>query len=132
MQRQRHNPYALKMYRLYLGGLIAFIFVVLQAFLGVDRPDIWIVLSVSSFALALPPLAGALIMNQITEEYIHERPQSPRARVMRAFTVMGVVAALFGMVTAFCHISQTAGGLFFVMLLVTAAIIIWYAAEFRK
>jgi hypothetical protein len=132
MQKQKSNETALHLYNLYIGGLIALILVVLQAVLGLDKADIWITISVVSFALALPPLGGMLVVNLAEERYPYAQPRSTSARLSILLFVIGVIATFIGMVTAFWHISWLAAVIFLAMILVVSIVYGWYVFGLEK
>jgi hypothetical protein len=129
MKKKKSDVYALRLYNLYVSGLVVIILVILQTFLGLDRLDNSILISVGAFALALPPLAGAIIVNFVEETYPYGHTRSIRMRAVNSLLTLGVIAGLTGIDAAFWHISWISGIIFFVTLIITIAIYGWYIAE---
>jgi hypothetical protein len=132
MKKQQSKEPVLRLYNLYIGGLMALILVVLQAVLGLDKPDIWVTASVSTFAIALPLLGGVLIVNLVEERYPYGRTRSASARCLNICFILGIVTTFTGLDASFWHISWLAGVLFLVTLLVTAIVCVWYGSDLEE
>jgi len=132
VQRQKSDEYALRLYSLYIGGLVAFILVILQALLGVDRLGPAGVISVGAFAIALPPLAGGLVVNFVEEKYAYAHPRSASARALNIFFSAGVVATFVGVSAAFWRVSWIIGLLFVIILVATGFVYMWYISHLEE
>jgi hypothetical protein len=129
MQKQQSNKHVLRLYNLYIAGLMALILVVLQAVFGLDKADFWVTTSVSAFSIALPLLGGVLVVNLVEERYPYGHKHSASARCLNIIFFLGIVSTLIGMDAAFWHISRLAGILFIVALVVAVIVCGWYVSD---
>jgi hypothetical protein len=129
MQKHQRNEHALRLYNLYIAGLMALILVVLQAVLGLDKTDVWVKISVDAFSIAVPLLGGVLVVNLVEELYPYGRKHSASARGLNIIFFLGIFSTLIGMDAAFWHISWLAGILFIVALVVAMIVCGWYVSD---
>ncbi|HLZ60646.1 MAG TPA: hypothetical protein VKR06_27180 [Ktedonosporobacter sp.] len=132
MQKQKSNEYTLRLHNLYIGGLMALILVVLQAFLGLDKPSICVSISVTAFAIALPLLGGVLVLNLVEEKYPYGQSHSISARLMNICFITGAIAAFIGMDAAVWNVLWLAGVAFFVTMIVATIVYGWYVSGLEE
>jgi predicted MFS family arabinose efflux permease len=129
-----HNDgrYVLRISNLYTSGLIVSILVILQAFLGLTTFDFWIETSVITSALALPLLAGMLVVNAIEEHYPSGPASSLSKKLMHLCSAAGTIAALIAIDTSFWHVLWQAGLAFALAALIALCIYGWYVAQLEE
>ncbi len=120
--------YVRHLHGLYAGGLLVIILVLLQGFLGLDRFDCWIYVSVTSSAVALPPLSLFLVLNFVEAVYPHISAYSASVKCVNILFLLGVTAGLVAVDAAFWHVSLLPGVLFLVSFVATFVIGGWYIA----
>jgi len=132
MQRRKSDEYSLRLYNFYIGGLVAIILVLLQTLLGLEPLDLSIKISVPAFAIALPLLAGMLVVNIVEEKYPYGHARSVSARFMSIAFTIGSVATLVGIDAAFWHVMWQAGVAFLIALMAAVTVYGWYVAELEE
>ncbi len=106
-------------------GLITIGLIIFQALIGIDAPDIPALISLWSFALALPLLAALMMINLTQAKY---RYATYPFYLVLAY-VAGQSGAFIGIVGAFWHVSWIAGVLFLVSSIVGLAVYLGYSRQ---
>lgn len=128
-EKLESNKYAHEIYNLYAGGLLVVVLVLLQGFLGLPSLDIWIFISMLASAVAIPPLSGVLVVNLVEKRFPYAHARSASAKAETRASIVGFVAALIAVATAFGHVSWVVMAVFVVSLLSTGVIYGWYVTE---
>lgn len=119
-QRMNTNPkakidmYAVRLHTLYAGGLIGISLVIFQGFIGLGKLDTPALISVLTFACAIPLLSGILVANVIERRYQYSSPDSRTGKVAETCFYLGILIDLVGIGAAFWHVSFIAGIVFII------------------
>jgi 1,4-dihydroxy-2-naphthoate octaprenyltransferase len=103
------------------GGLIAIGVVILQVFLSSNKLDSAAYISIYAFALAIPILACNILVNFARRRNTKDDRKGKATFREILFYVVGILASLIGIATAFLHISLTAATLFSLSTLIALA-----------
>jgi len=123
------NEYAIQLHDLYAGGLLVISLVILQAFLSLTPLDLTAVISVVAFSIAIPLLAGILVVNVIENKYPYSSPHLWTSKLVDILIVVGILADLVGIGAAFWHTSRIAGITFTITAIIAS---VAYACYIRK
>ena len=129
------NKHDVNRIRLMFGGLIAISLIIVQDFIssGVfnspTKPDIPALISVLSFAVALPLLAAHVL---ITSEDASRHYALDESLGLKVAYWLGIIGALTGIVTAFMHIYWIAGLVILVSIVVGAVLFAEYVVELHR
>ncbi len=100
-------PQELKEFKLMSSAALAISVVIMQAFIGTGITDSYTLKSVIGFSIAIPLLSLFLLIISFRKAY------SVAATVILALVlIVGGIAFIFGIGTAFLHLSPTAGDVF--------------------
>lgn len=132
MQKPKSNMYALDLYKLYAGGLLVGILVLIQGFLSMTNFDLLTIISMSAAAIAIPPLSSILVIHFVTAKYPYMHSLSASTMGIHIALVLGMLAGLVAVDTAFWHVSLFAGVAFIVALALTATICVWYVSHLKE
>ena len=87
-------------------GLIAFSLIIIQAFISIDKFDIFTFISVIAFAVAIPMLVFNFLLNKLFS--VSKNLELTKGYRFVWFTAL--FSSLIGIITAFWHMSPFAGG----------------------
>ncbi len=121
-QKAKSSDYAHSMQNLYAVGLLAVVLVLMQGFLALPSFDTWIFMSMFASALAIPLLAGVLVINSVEKHYPYAPVRFASSKAATAAFFIGSIAALIAVATAFGHISWIVLVAFVVSILYTSII----------
>ena len=97
---------------LWAGGLITVSLIILQVFISSGISDIASFISVCAFALAIPILACNILIN-FTRGKKRKDGKKPKASIYEiSFFLLGIVASLIGIASAFWYICWIASLIF--------------------
>src|SRR5690349_4320640 len=105
----RSNPYAVKLHNLYAGGLMLISLVILQVFLSLGTLDTTALISIICFAVALPFLSGALVLNIIESRYQYSSSHRAVSLGVHFAFLLSAFIDVVGISSAFWHTSWVAG-----------------------
>lgn len=130
-RKSKSDEYAREIYRLYAGGLLAIILVLLQGLLALPSFDGWIIVSMLASAVAIPPLSGVLVVAFVEKhfQYADVRSASSSSRAVTSVSALGFLAGLVAIATAFGHVLPLVMEFFVGSLLLTTGIYLWYVSH---
>ncbi len=108
----------LRFYRVVVGGLVAFSLIIVQAFISAEIEDAAELISVVSFAIAIPLLVMFIFV------YSHGTFPIQTTTLASALYVGGLFIDICGLDAAFWHVSWIAGLLFIMSGLLAGAVYI--------
>lgn len=129
MQKLKSDAYAITLSNLYAGGLLVVSLIILQDFITLRTPDPASFISVLAFSVALPFLAGVLVVNVVESKYPYGSSHWVIGRLVHIVFALGVLIALVGVAAAFWHVSWIAGVVFLGALVVAFIVDSVYVAD---
>jgi hypothetical protein len=119
------SEHAIRMYNLYCGGLMAVSLIIMQAFIASVTLDFTAYISVFAFSLAIPLMAGTIVVNTIQSR----TPYTPHPKLVRNVVIISSVISFVGVTTAIWHIVWIAGLVFLMSILIASLVYFIYVPK---
>lgn len=116
---------AIRQNNLMYGGLVGVAVLMVQPFLTAGPTDLPATISVVSFAVAIPLLAGLILVTE-QEKF---RGHASRSKMVEVARSLAILASIVGLVAGFWHMSWIAG---VVVLISMAAAVAFHSAGYTR